>query len=277
MSACVKLLKTVKIFLLLFALSLILLPVFKSPALMAGPGIAATYEVPDADATDGDALCVAMPEAGGKLARCNRAYDERTFGVLSLDPALAFRNNTTGKPVVREGRVMVNTTTLTGPIKVGDYITTSSVTGKAQKAAELLGYILGTALTPLSDGEGTKITVNGKEYSTGKIEIALAIGPLGVLPRGTFLDKIGFALVRGTQTPAAAGIFLRYVTGGLLVILVSFFAFNNFGHNITKGMESIGRNPLAKNQIQFVIIINTILIGIMVIGAILLGLVIIRL
>jgi len=267
--------KVVKLFLLLFLVFTYAL--WGTKATHAALGIATTYEVSDDGAVDGDALCFATPDSGGKLSRCDRPYNELLFGVLTENPNIVLRGGNSEKPIARDGRVMVNATTATGAIKVGDYVTTSTAPGKAQKAAELLGYILGRAMTPLSDGEGEKVTVNGKQYSSGKIEVALAIGPLGVLPRGTFLDKIGFAMVRGTQTPAAAGLFLRYIMGGLLVILVSFFAFNNFGHNITKGMESIGRNPLAKNQIQFVIIVNTVLIGATIIGAILLGLIIIRL
>lgn len=240
-------------------------------------GIGTTYEVNDDQAIDGDVLCLGGPEAGGKLARCQKPFDETMFGVLADDPSVVLRQSEKGKTVIQQGRALVNATTLGGSIKTGDYVTTSAVTGKAQKAQELLGYILGKSLSNLSENDGKPLSYNGKNLKEAQIEISLAIGPLGVLPRGTFLDKIGFTLVRGTQTPAAAGLFLRYVTAGLLVILVGFFAFNNFGRNITKGMESIGRNPLAKNQIQFVIIINTVLIAATIIGAIFLALIIIRL
>lgn len=260
------------IFLLLTSYFLLL----ASPS-FASLGIATTYEIGDDQAVNGDILCFSNPDAGGKLSRCQKTYDESMFGVLNTDPSVVLKQTATGQAVIQEGRALVNATTLSGSIKIGDYVSSSPIAGKAQKAQELLGYILGKALSDLPDNSGENLSYNGKNLRSGQIEVAVNIGPLGVLPRGTFLDKIGFAMVRGTQTPAAAGLFLRYVTAGLLVILVSFFAFNNFGHNLAKGMESIGRNPLAHNQIQFVIIINTLLIAGTVIGAIVLGLVIIRL
>lgn len=246
-----------------------------SPA-FAAMGIATTYEVSDSQAVDGDVLCFSSPDSGGKIVRCQKTYDDSIFGVQTTDPSVVLKQTPSGKAVVQEGWALVNVTTLGGPIKVGDYITSSPISGKAQKAEELLGYILGKSLVNFTDSEGQNLSYNGKNLKSGQIEVSLKIGPLGVLPRGTFLDKIGFAMVRGTQTPAAAGLFLRYVSAGLMLILVSFFAFNNFGRNIGKGIESIGRNPLAQSQIQLTIIINTILIAGTIIGAIVLGLVIIR-
>lgn len=260
---------------LFFVLGLLLFN--KNNYSLAALGIASTYEVDDNEAVDGDILCFNNSEDGGKLIRCQKAYDENMFGVQTTNPSVVLKQTEKGKAIIQQGRAEVNVTTLSGPIKIGDYITSSPISGKGQKAPEMLGYVLGKSLSNFDESAGEIMSFNGKSIRSGKIEVSVTAGPLGVLPRGTFLDKIGFAMVRGTQTPAAAGLFLRYVTAGLLVILVSFFTFNNFGRNISKGMESIGRNPLARNQIQLVIIINTALIAVVVIGTIILSLIIIRL
>jgi len=46
---------------------------------------------------------------------------------------------------------------------------------------------------------------------------------------------------------------------------------------VTKGIESIGRNPLAKTTIQTMIIINVVLIGLVSLGGIILSLTILAL
>lgn len=238
-------------------------------------GIASTYTVSDKEAVTGDILC--FNSDGGSLSRCQKEFDEKVFGVLVDNPQLVMRNDPESQPVVREGRVLVNVTTLTGEIKAGDYLTTSPITGKAQRVGEYLGYVVGRALTSFTAKDGTSVDFDGKKYTSGAVEVALSIGPLGALPRGTIFDRLGYSLLKSTQSPAGAGLFLRYIIAGLMLILVSLLSFGIFGRNITKGIEAIGRNPLSQGPIQLVIIINTILIGVVVIGTITLGIVIIRL
>jgi len=258
-------------------LILLIIPIFVRPILAAESsyGIASTYSIKDPDISDGDVICFSEKE--GSLERCNKEFDNKMFGIYVVTPQVVLRQQAEEEPVVREGRVLANVTNLGGDIKPGDYITSSPIPGKAQKASDTIGYILGTAVGTFIPGEGTKVTYQGKEYVEGKLDLALDIGPLGVLPRGTILDKVGFSLLKGVQNPQGAGLFLRYIAAGLVTIMVTFFAFTNFGKNITKGMESIGRNPLAHNQIQFVIVLNTILIAGVVIGGIIVSIVIIRL
>ncbi len=239
-------------------------------------GIASTYDVTDKEAISGDIICFTDPGTGA-LGRCQKEFDEKVFGILVTAPQLVLRNNPEAQPIVREGRVFVNVTTLTGELKSGDYLTSSPIAGKAQKVGDYLGYIIGRTLTAFTAKDGTPVTYEGKSYISGQVEVALSIGPLGALPRGTFLDKIGFSLLKSTQNPAGAGLFLRYIAAALVVILVSLMSFSVFGRNITKGIEAIGRNPLARGPIQFIIILNTVLIAAVVLGAIIISIVIIRL
>lgn len=266
-------LKTVAI-LLVLVLSLYALPSpIKAENGVSGTGFVVTYPVNDKDIVENDVVCF---DTSGRLERCRKSYDEKVFGVYISTPQIVLRVESEDKPIVREGRVLVNVSSANGDINTGDSLTSSAIPGKAQKATEPIGYILGQALEPFSQSSGQKENIDGKVVSVGKIEVALNVGPQGVLPRGTILEKIGYLFVKGTQTPQAAGIFLRYIMAGILTVSVSFFALNNFGRNINKGIEAIGRNPLARGQIHFAIVVNTVLVSVLVVGSIILGLIIIR-
>jgi len=55
------------------------------------------------------------------------------------------------------GRVPVKATTENGPIKIGDFLTTSSKPGYAMRCgdpSQCTGAILGKALEPLEEGRG---------------------------------------------------------------------------------------------------------------------------
>lgn len=239
-------------------------------------GVASTYTVSDKEAVSGDIIC--FTDTGtGILNRCQKEFDDKMFGILITAPQLVLRSNPEAQPIVREGRVFVNVTTLSGEIKAGDFLTSSPIPGKSQRVGEYLGYVVGRALTSFTAKDGTAIDFGGKSYTSGMVEVGLSIGPLGALPRGTIFDRLGYSLLKSTQSPAGAGLFLRYIIAGLMLILISLLSFGIFGRNITKGIEAIGRNPLSQGPIQLVVIINTILIGVVVIGTITLGIVIIRL
>lgn len=224
-------------------------------------GIATTYTIDDPEAVDGDLLC--FTESTGKLVRCNKPYDEKIFGVLTATPQVVLRDGAKSQPVIREGRASINVTTKNGTIKPGDYITTSDFPGRGQKATELTGYVVGRSLGTFSEKEG-------------RVEAALNIGPTVIFSKGNILDQLGLALVKNVQKPEGAALFIRYVTAGLTAILMTLFAFNNFAKNITKGIESVGRNPLARHQIQFIVIINIVLIAAVTLGGLILSLAIIR-
>ena len=60
----------------------------------------------------------------------------------------------------------------------------------------------------------------------------------------------------------------------IISILVSLFF---FGKNVTKGIEMIGRNPLAKVPIQSMILVNVLIIAVIALGGIILSLIILSL
>lgn len=249
-------------------------------------GFTTVYPIVDTEAVGGDIISITddkLPTPHLGLSRT--PYDTNMFGVIVTNPNILMRTaDATGSPVLRDGQGVVNVTNLTGAISVGDFITSSQIPGKGQKAVELTaGYMLGVALSSFDGNSGTPITYEGKEYKMGTIKAAIGIGPAspikvkaagGVL--GT-LKQIVTAILYNIKTSKQLERYVRWILAALVAIITIYINFRTFGKNITKGIESIGRNPLAKVSIQGMIILNTIMIGLVSLGGIVLALVIISL
>src|SRR5579859_8179743 len=95
-------------------------------------------------ATEGDLIC-AEPK-GYQL--CNIPYQTTLYGAVTTAPAVAIDNATasaSSQLVVFRGKALVKVSTQNGPIKIGDFITTSTSKGIGQKATQN-GYVIGSAL-----------------------------------------------------------------------------------------------------------------------------------
>lgn len=269
---------------MLYALAVILIlgTGFARIASAAPPefSIANTVQIADTEAIDGDVMSL---DKDANLTRSTKVSDDKMYGVLVEKPQIVYRTNS-AIPVVRNGTAYVNVTTAGGPIVIGDYITTSSLAGKAMKAPDSSGYMLGAALAPFDGKEGgTPVTVDGKPYMQGRLLVAIGIGPSspilfkaggGIM--GT-VKQIANAVMYNIGTSKQFERLTRILLAALIALLVIYISFRTFGKNITKGIEAIGRNPLAKNSIQAMIIMNVILILVVSIGGIILALVIVSL
>lgn len=215
------------------------------------PGIevTSTYKVTDEEAVEGDILSIS--EEG--LVRSSIGFDNKIFGIMKDQPVLVFRTESKEqKPVVRSGVVDINVTTLNGPIKYGDYITSSSIEGKGQRAVDS-GYVVGIALANF-EGEGGEV---------GKIPIAVRIEYAELTnPRfaGRLFGFVGTTFLENIADPRQFGTAIRYAAAGLVVLLSFTFAFLTFSRSIAKSIEALGRNPLAKSTIQLSIVINIVLL-----------------
>ncbi len=252
------------LFLTLYTLYAIL---YTPTAFAQTPAIEVTsvYTIADKDAKEGDIL-----EATDKgLSRASKSYDNKMFGVLQENPLLVYRNKDVvdGKPVIRSGVASVNITTIGGNIKYGDYITSSPIAGKGEKAAQS-GYVIGVALADF-DGKGGE-TIQGPTGSvaSGKIQIAIRIEYAELTnPRfaGELFGFVGSSFLENVRDPKQLGSIVRYGAAGLVVLLSFTFAFLTFSRSIAKSVEALGRNPLAKSAIQLSMVIN---IGLLVITGI---------
>lgn len=223
-----------------------------------GIEVTSVYEIADSEAQEGDIISVT--DQG--LIRSTIGFDPKIFGVIQEQPLLVYRTETAGKPVVRSGIAQVNVTTLNGPIQNGDYITSSQIPGKGQKAQES-GYVLGITLTSFT-GEGAQ-TVAGPtgQVALGKIPVAIKIEYAELTnPRfaGRLFGFIGTTLLENVSDPKQVGLVIRYLAAGIVMLLSFTFSFLIFARSIPKSIEAIGRNPLAKSTIQFSMIVNIFLL-----------------
>lgn len=202
------------------------------------------YQIFDKEAVDGDLLVTSSQG----LVRANKSYDSSLFGVFNSEPLVVYRSGEEGQPVIRSGIAEVNVTNSGGPISLGDYITSSSNPGKGQKATDS-GYVIGVALESLDGAEG-------------KIRVAIKIefAELGT-PRfaARLFSFIARALLENVDDPKKIGELIRYIAAGLIVLLSFTFAFLTFSRSVSKSIEAIGRNPLARNTIQLTLILNLLL------------------
>lgn len=264
--------------LLFFVLPILLATNYLLPTVHAqsqGIEVTSVYEITDTEAIDGD--IVKTSENG--LIRTSIGFDNKMFGVIAEQPLLVYRTETKGKPIIRSGIAQVNVTTLNGPIKYGDYITSSVVAGKGQKAIES-GYTLGVALASFSGEGGQEIDGPRGKVSLGKIPVAIKIEYMELTsPRfvGRLFGFIATAFLENVSDPKQLGNIIRLIAAGLVVLLSFTFGFLTFSKSIAKSIEALGRNPLAKSTIQLSMIINIILLVVTGIIGIVASILIIRL
>lgn len=116
---------------------------------------------PDTQAEPGTVMVLAED---GCVRYCDRAYDKCVAGVVSgagsYRPAIVLdRRPGKGirKPLALIGKVYCKVDAGSGPVEIGDLLTTSDTAGHAMKAADPLrafGAVLGKALQPLKHGCG---------------------------------------------------------------------------------------------------------------------------
>ncbi len=266
----------------LIILAILLLFPFISPtsafAQIPNFGIATTYQITDKDLVDGDILSISTGK--NLIERTTKEYDSKMYGVYLASPKAVYRIPEANFPVLRNGEALVNVSNIAGPIKKGDYITSSPIIGKGQKATEVTGYILGIALSDFDGKNGSDVNFSGKNYKMGKVNVAIGIGPaspIQIKGNGGLLGAIetvvyGFLLNLQTSRDTR---WIRYLLAAIVTIFTIYINFRTFGRNITHGIEAIGRNPLAKVSIQSMIILNIGLIAFVTLAGIGLALVII--
>ena len=216
-------------------------------------GVAVSMPV-KGDVADGTIICGVQTDIN---MPCVREYDPNMAGVITENPAVSFvLDDTDGtKTVISSGKAYVAVSTVNGPIKEGDFITSSLIKGVGQKVSKS-GYVLGSALENYEETDPTKY---------GKILVSLAIKP-AVLKQGAGLNL--FQLIRdgvegAFESPLSA---LRYILAAVVVSASFIIGMIHFGRIAKSGVEAVGRNPLAGKMIQAGVLMNIVL-TIFVMGA----------
>jgi hypothetical protein len=236
-----------------------MLPMVAS-AQFSNNAIARTYVISGDTATAGDVVSFDRVTQALRLTR--ELNDNDLFGVVVNDPIILLRTMVGGVPVVTTGEAYVNVTSISGPIQAGEYVTSSMVSGKAQRATSTTTFILGTALESFPSVASTSAVTSTSTVYTGSIKVLLAIGPHTVPPTPSVSGGGGTTIVEeGTvsvSTPISR--LIKYLLASVIVFGTIYLAFKNFTANLKDSVVSIGRNPLAKASIQSITILNTTLI-----------------
>ncbi|HWY78878.1 MAG TPA: hypothetical protein VNW29_00815 [Candidatus Sulfotelmatobacter sp.] len=204
--------------------------------------------------TDGD-IITSSPK-GYTLA--SSPYDPQIYGVVSLNPSVYLKDTTaTNKtPIISSGEVLVRVSSTNGNITIGDFITSSKIPGVGQKATDN-GYVLGTAEQSYASNNSQK---------TALIRVTLQPHFAQITNNITHTIFSSFTLGLNDALNSPLGV-IRYFIAGIITLLSFFFGFRFFARASNRGVEAIGRNPLAKQAILLSILINTIItIGIMFFG-----------
>lgn len=238
--------------------------------------ISNVYDISDQSAVDGDIL---ISESQG-LNLAKTAYDTHLFGVLQGQPTLVMKRvDQTGKAVARYGTANVNVTTLGGAINTGDYITSSEIAGKGQKAV-VSGFVIGVAMSPFTDKDGQTITYQNKQVASGQIPVSLNFQYTQLTTPNSaslFANTFTAALFQNMKDPDKFAKIFQYIAAGFTVFVSFIFGFFTFSRAIPKGIEALGRNPLARSSILFSIILNIILTVVTAAAGLIGALIIIRL
>ncbi len=244
--------KTISVFFLTFFLFAGLLSVFAQTDNVA-IGVALPILINEKTVKDGDIITATSD--GYKLS--SYAYDPSIYGVVTTNPAISLREkNSKATPVISFGKALVRVSTINGPIKTNNPITSSKVLGVGQKA-DVNGFILGIALENYS---------NSNPNAIGKILVSIDPHYNATFngARTNLIETL--KVVAGTPllSPLTT---LRYLLAALVAIVSFVIGFIFFGRIARTGVEALGRNPLAARTIQLGIVLNVVLTaGIILIG-----------
>jgi len=215
--------------------------------------IANYYPIADRNVKDGDIVSFSQ----NAYILTKTPYDTLVVGVVNTNPAIGLEINaskTSSYPVVSAGNARVNVSTQNGNIKKGDPITSSSTPGVGMLAISQ-GYILGAALESYS-------SKNPKTIKQILVNLDVKFFPTRL--KFGFFDIFSVTSLATGEEPIKA---FKYSMAGLTIVLSFIFAFFSFARTANKGLEALGRNPLASRMIQLGIALNiTVALTIVFVG-----------
>lgn len=189
-------------------------------------------------------------------------YDEFIYGVITEKPVTYVEDTSLESYmlVVTEGEAFVEVTNSSGDISKGDLITTSEIPGVGQKA-ELPGQVLGVALQSFSsDTEGAQEGI--------LVHVDVRTNFVSENVRVNLIEALRGGLHAPFMTPVTS---LRYILAALVTAGSFVLGFASFGKTSGSGIEALGRNPLAKAEIQRSMVFHFVLTGFIMLGGIFLA------
>lgn len=196
---------------------------------------------------------VIISHNGGQFKVSSEAYDKNMFGVLVMEPALEYiqEANSEKYPVVKAGIAVVRVSGANGPINTGDRVTSSDIEGVGMKASKS-GFTVGIAQASFS---GTQASQQGSIPVAVDIQFTFADDSPASETIGTrLLDVIKLNTIATIESPTTV---MRYSLASVSVLSALIMSFFTFTRTAQKGIEAIGRNPLAKSAISTSVLLNT--------------------
>jgi len=228
-------------------------------ALAQSSRIAVTIPFEKAKTSTGDLIVIEK----GEYTFAKKSYHENMYGVVVEDPAISIIDKTLEDgnyvKVVSSGEAYVKVSTINGNIEVGDFLTSSSIEGAAEKA-DVNGYVLGTALEAYANDDPEKVST-----IMAHLDIKTAY-----VPNRSQKNLLNF-MKTGAMAPVLSPLTtFRYLISAMIVIASFVVGFSSFGRISGKSVEALGRNPLASHDIKSAVVFNFIFtFGIMIIGIVL--------
>lgn len=191
-------------------------------------------------------------------------YDRTMFGVIDLNPSIEFTfgNTANTSPVIADGTANVLVSGENGIINPGDKITSSSAPGIGMKAVKS-GFTLGVA-------EESFAGTTASETALISIRLNKEFTFAGDTPDSeTISDRlrniVSLSAIAAFEEPTKV---FKYVVAGAVLLLSILASFLLLGRTSQKGIEAIGRNPLAKNSIITSIFVNIVISIIIIIAGV---------
>ncbi|NTU74075.1 hypothetical protein HGB07_08095 [Candidatus Roizmanbacteria bacterium] len=195
-----------------------------------------------------DGSIIASTERGYVLSQ--NQYQSTLTGVIAKNPAISFQDGSINDkyPLVTSGEALVLVSLTNGSINNGDKITSSTIPGVGMKATKS-GIIIGTAMEPFSGSD---------PKSTKRIKVAVSIQYFTTLStvRTRLIDVFNLSAVAASEEPLTV---FKYVISALVVVVSFVFGFLSFGRVASRGVEALGRNPLAASMINIGIVLNVVI------------------
>ncbi len=191
-------------------------------------------------------------------------YDRTMFGIVDLNPSIEFTfgNTSDTSPVIADGTANVLVSGENGAIQPGDKITSSSSPGVGMKAVKS-GFTLGVAEesfagTTSDDTALISIRLNKEFTFAGDTPDSETISD-------RLRNIVSLSAIAAFEEPTKV---FKYVVAGAVLLLSIFASFILLGRTSQKGIEAIGRNPLAKNSIITSIFVNIVVSIIIIIAGV---------
>lgn len=239
--------------------------IFAADTINTSFAIANYLPIVDTSVSNGDIVSFS-PSVGYLLSKT--PYDAGIVGVVSNNPAISLETNGNQRsyPVVSTGDTLLNVTTINGNIKKGDPITTSHVAGKGMKATTT-GYIVGSALEAYTSADKNAVK---QIVVTLNVHYYVAKGSVS----SSLFDIFNLSALATYEEPLQV---FKYFMAALILVLSFIFGFFSFARTANKGLEALGRNPLASRMIEFGMLLNIIVAIIIILSGLVIAFFVIRL